>query len=178
MLSSVDIQPDDVSSSTTASINSAQAPLHTITLSVPSTDDLQSSLLPPSPRSTEVEMDDAATTDDTYNLPTHFNDLPPEIHETILDHILGVRGSTLASITSATVTTSSWSKALRHPRRKALSDLALVSRAYRALVQGRIYRHSEYYAVVNGKRVWANILSVFSSNQRNDRLSCRMRQVV
>lgn len=147
MLSSVDLQSGDVSPllTTTASITTAsEPPLHAITLSVPSTDDLKTKLLPPaSCPVADVDMDYSAAADNPDFLPTHFNDLPPEIHETILDHILGVRGSTLASITSATVTTSSWSKALRHPRRKALSDLALVSRAYRALVQGRIYRHSE-----------------------------------
>ncbi|EGD89644.1 hypothetical protein H113_03290 [Trichophyton rubrum MR1459] len=145
MLSSVDLQSGDVSPllTTTASITTAsEPPLHAITLSVPSTDDLKTKLLPPaSCPVADVDMDYSAAADNPDFLPTHFNDLPPEIHETILDHILGVRGSTLASITSATVTTSSWSKALRHPRRKALSDLALVSRAYRALVQGRIYRH-------------------------------------
>lgn len=148
MLSSVDIQSGDVSPllTTTASVNASEPPLHAITLSVPSTDDLKTKLLPPaSSPVADVDMDySAPAADDEPDLSsTHFSDLPPEIHETILDHILRVRGSTLASITSATVTTSSWSKALRHPRRKALSDLALVSRAYRALVQGRIYRHSE-----------------------------------
>ncbi|KAK2871755.1 hypothetical protein FQN49_002867 [Arthroderma sp. PD_2] len=147
MLSSVDIPADDVSLSTT-SIDSTSPPLRTLTLCAPSMNEPQPH--PSSPNPVDVEMDDAVTSQDTYLLPPHFNDLPPEIHETILDYLLGVRGSTLASITSTTVTTSSWSKALRHPRRKALSDLALVSRAYRALVQGRIYRHIQIKGTTDG----------------------------
>jgi hypothetical protein len=73
-----------------------------------------------------------------------FADLPVEIHEAILDHLFGVRGSALASITPATSTASSWSRSLRHPRRKALSNLALVCSSWRPLVQERIYRHSQF----------------------------------
>lgn len=84
------------------------------------------------------------TSPDCFRRSIHFVDLPNEIHESILDYLFGARGSTLASITPATSTASSWSKALRHPRRKILSDLALVTRTWRRLVQERIYRHSEY----------------------------------
>ncbi|KAL1956064.1 hypothetical protein VTO42DRAFT_7659 [Malbranchea cinnamomea] len=68
-------------------------------------------------------------------------DLPIEIHEAILDHLFGVRGAALGAITSEYSTASTWSKSLRHPRRKALSNLALVSPLWRPLVQERIYRH-------------------------------------
>ncbi|PGG96984.1 hypothetical protein AJ80_09757 [Polytolypa hystricis UAMH7299] len=71
----------------------------------------------------------------------HFENLPVEIHEAVLDHLFGVRASTLSSISPPKSNSSSWNKALRHPRRKALSDLALVSPAWRRLVQERIYRH-------------------------------------
>lgn len=74
--------------------------------------------------------------------PLQLDDLPTEIHEAVLDHLFGVRGAALASVTPTSSTASSWSKTLRHPRRKALSDLALVSRTWRPLVQERIYRHS------------------------------------
>lgn len=36
-----------------------------------------------------------------------------------------------------------WSKLMRHPRRRQISDLALVTRCFRILVQQRIYRHSK-----------------------------------
>lgn len=36
-----------------------------------------------------------------------------------------------------------WSKLMRHPRRRQISDLALVTICFRILVQQRIYRHSK-----------------------------------
>lgn len=71
-----------------------------------------------------------------------FEKLPYEIHEAILDHLFGVRASTLSTATPANSGARCWNKALRHPRRKALSNLALVSPVWRPLVQERIYRHS------------------------------------
>ncbi|KAL1845839.1 hypothetical protein Plec18167_009257 [Paecilomyces lecythidis] len=70
-----------------------------------------------------------------------FENLPIEIHDAILDHLFGERASTLTTTTPGKSSARSWSKALRHPRRKALSNLALISPVWRPLVQDRIYRH-------------------------------------
>lgn len=66
-----------------------------------------------------------------------FAKLPTEIHEFILDHLFGVRSSTLPSAT----TSKGWSTALRHSRKRQLCDLALVNKEYRLLVQGRLFKH-------------------------------------
>jgi hypothetical protein len=71
------------------------------------------------------------------------NDLPAEIHECILDHLFGFR----VSATSKSSVTR-WGTALRHPRRKELSELSLVSGAWRVLVQERLYRHIKLKASV------------------------------
>jgi hypothetical protein len=70
---------------------------------------------------------------------TQFANLPIEIHENILDHIFGERAAASANTKSSA---QNWSKAFRHPRRKALSNLALICRVWTPLVQSRIYRHS------------------------------------
>jgi hypothetical protein len=64
------------------------------------------------------------------------NDLPAEIHECILDHLFGFRVSTTSK--SSIVR---WGTALRHSRRRELSELALVSPVWRGLIQERLYRH-------------------------------------
>ncbi|KAL1999290.1 hypothetical protein VTN02DRAFT_4731 [Thermoascus thermophilus] len=79
-----------------------------------------------------------------------FDNLPIEIHEAILDHLFGERASTLASAAPGKASARSWSKALRHPRRKALSNLALISPVWRPLVQGRIYRHIKVKGTTDG----------------------------
>jgi hypothetical protein len=68
-----------------------------------------------------------------------FSRLPTEIHELVLDHLFGVRASTASNASVS----RGWSTALRHSRRRQLSDVALVNRAYRELVQGRLFKHSE-----------------------------------
>ena len=72
---------------------------------------------------------------------TSLNNLPIEIHNTILDYLAGSMGSLSSS--SSRCTRRDWSKSCRHPRRKQLSDLALVSGTWRQLLQERLYRHSE-----------------------------------
>lgn len=72
-----------------------------------------------------------------------FEHLPFEIHEAILDHIFGERASASGN-NGPGPCSRSWVKALRHPRRKALSNLSLISPLWRTLVQERIFRHSEY----------------------------------
>lgn len=80
---------------------------------------------------------------------TNLNDLPPEIHECILDHLFGYRvsPSSKSSLGMPSVTRS-WGTALRHSRRRELSSLALVSSTWRVLVQERLYRHIKVKATV------------------------------
>lgn len=72
------------------------------------------------------------------------NDLPAEIHECILDHLFGFRVSTTSK--SSIVR---WGTALRHSRRKELSELALVSPVWRGLIQERLYRHIKIKATLD-----------------------------
>lgn len=78
--------------------------------------------------------------------------LPAEIHECILDHLFGYRVSTTSpsSLSIPSVNARSWSTALRHSRRKELSNLALVMPLWRDLVQERLYRHVKLKATVTG----------------------------
>jgi hypothetical protein len=87
------------------------------------------------------EPSTSGTFDIPIQLPTEparmgLNDLPAEIHECVLDHLFGFRVSTTSK--SSIVR---WGTALRHSRRKELSELALVSPVWRGLIQERLYRH-------------------------------------
>lgn len=97
--------------------------------------------------SVAAEMEDADTLSDvpcpTSRSSLQFEHLPIEIHEAILDHLFGERASASGN-NGPGPSSRSWVKALRHPRRKALSDLSLISPLWRTLVQERIFRHSEY----------------------------------
>ncbi|XXH03008.1 GPI mannosyltransferase 1 [Hypoxylon texense] len=77
--------------------------------------------------------------------------LPAEIHECILDHIFGYRVSTTSpsSLNIPSVNARSWSTALRHSRRKELSNLAFVCPLWRDLIQQRLYRHIKLKATVH-----------------------------
>jgi hypothetical protein len=77
-----------------------------------------------------------------YQSGVRFHDLPAEVHEAILDHLFGERVSAL-TMGAPGKSARNWSRCLRHPRRKVLSDLALISPVWRVLVQDRIYRHSQ-----------------------------------
>lgn len=79
----------------------------------------------------------------------NLNDLPAEIHECILDHLFGYRvsASSKSSLGMQSVS-KSWGTALRHSRRRELSELALVSPTWRVLIQGRLYRHIKIKATV------------------------------
>ncbi|KAJ5209894.1 hypothetical protein N7472_000033 [Penicillium cf. griseofulvum] len=70
-----------------------------------------------------------------------FVDLPVEIHEIILDQMFGKRASAGNHTVYGESSAPNWIKALHHPRRKALSNLALTCRVWTGLVQSRIYRH-------------------------------------
>ena len=72
-----------------------------------------------------------------------FIDLPSEILEAVVGFLLGDLGSTSVGTSGWNHGTRNWSSAMRHPRRKQLSDLALVSRSWRCMTQARLYRHSK-----------------------------------
>ncbi|KAL5333894.1 hypothetical protein BJX70DRAFT_39028 [Aspergillus crustosus] len=93
----------------------------------------------------DTEMEDIQPVDTVLSSSScqsnvQFQHLPVEIHETILDYLFGERTSTFTSACGKTPART-WNKSLRHPRRKALSNLALLSHLWRVLVQDRIYRH-------------------------------------
>ncbi|KIX00247.1 uncharacterized protein Z518_10386 [Rhinocladiella mackenziei CBS 650.93] len=67
------------------------------------------------------------------------NDLPLEVQGKVLDFIFGDMHSIYTGSTS--LRGKSVSSLMRHPRRKAVSDFALISPDWRDLVQERIYRH-------------------------------------
>ncbi|KAF4216661.1 hypothetical protein CNMCM8980_006480 [Aspergillus fumigatiaffinis] len=107
----------------------------------------------PIPPTTEPGQPDCQTTTPTaaelqvksigsepYRSGVRFHDLPAEVHEAILDHLFGERVSAL-TMGAPGKSARNWSRCLRHPRRKVLSDLALISPVWRVLVQDRIYRH-------------------------------------
>lgn len=75
---------------------------------------------------------------------TSIRDLPDEILRRILDYILG----DLRPVNAASTSTG-LSHRMRHPRRKDVSELALICPELRAMVQERIYRHIK----IKGTRV-------------------------
>jgi hypothetical protein len=93
--------------------------------------------------SEDEQMKDVGSSADLESLPT-------EIHEAILDHIFGYRVSatSVSSMKMAHVA-GKWGVALRHARRRELSNLALVSRRWRGLVQQRLYRHIKLRASID-----------------------------
>ncbi|KPM45943.1 hypothetical protein AK830_g633 [Neonectria ditissima] len=81
---------------------------------------------------------------------TDFNRLPIEVHEAILDHLFGYRVSaTSRSAMSVSCVTKSWGTALRHSRRRELTELARVGEVWRVLIQQRLYRHIKLKATVD-----------------------------
>ena len=66
--------------------------------------------------------------------------LPAEIMESIISHL----GGQLGLAASRSSQGRDWSNILRHPRRKDITNLALVSPTFRRLVQERIFRHRKY----------------------------------
>ncbi|KAL8703844.1 MAG: hypothetical protein Q9201_002994 [Fulgogasparrea decipioides] len=68
-------------------------------------------------------------------------ELPVEVQEGVLDHLAGQLIAITHSPDAAPCGSRNWSTAMRHPRRKQLSDLALVSNIWRGLIQERLYRH-------------------------------------
>ena len=80
-----------------------------------------------------------------------FTELPSEISEEIVSFLVGDLGPTNTGISGGNHGTRNWSIAMRHPRRKQLSDLALVSKSWRCLIQERLYRHSKLMELKYGQ---------------------------
>ncbi len=74
---------------------------------------------------------------------SHLENLPPEILEGIIGHVVGHLGSTTSDPSGSQHTIRNWNAIMRHPRRKKVADLALVSYVWRRLIQERVYRHSK-----------------------------------
>ncbi len=95
------------------------------------------------------------TADDSFLIPmsnpckdteiprSHLQTLPPEILEAIIGHIVGHLGPTSSDLSGPPQNVRNWNAIMRHPRRKNVADLALVSHTWRRLIQERVYRHSE-----------------------------------
>lgn len=80
---------------------------------------------------------------------THFEELPMEVHEAIVDHLFGFCISpTSSSAMRISSLTKSWGSALRHSRRRELANLALINRRWTFLIQQRLYRHIKLKATV------------------------------
>ena len=68
-------------------------------------------------------------------------DLPEEIQQGVLDSLMGNLSSTSSSAVVQSHGMRNWSNAMRHPRGRHLSNLALVSPSWRRMIQERLYRH-------------------------------------
>lgn len=93
----------------------------------------------PIPEADVPSPDDVAMNDESVQRKTSVQDLPLEVQGKILDYIFGEVHAVNTASTSMGGTSVSHN--MRHPRRKAVSALALVSVDWRDLVQSRIYRH-------------------------------------
>lgn len=73
--------------------------------------------------------------------PVQLQDLPEEVQQGVLDIIMGTLSSTLSSVGDTSHGMRNWSNAMRHPRGKYVSELALVSRSWCRMIQERLFRH-------------------------------------
>ncbi|KAL8895910.1 MAG: hypothetical protein Q9207_007956 [Kuettlingeria erythrocarpa] len=76
----------------------------------------------------------------------HLIELPVEVQEGVIDNLAGH----MIGTSTAPCGPRNWSTAMRHPRRKQLSDLALVSKTWRGLIQQRLYRHIKVKGTIGG----------------------------
>jgi len=96
-----------------------------------------------------VEPDDpflipAATASKPSQCPrSRLDDLPWEILEGVVGHVVGHLGSVTSDPSDSLHSVRNWNAVMRHPRRKKVADLATVSPTWRKLIQERVYRHSE-----------------------------------
>jgi hypothetical protein len=131
---------------------SAGKPNHSITSNVLCRDTCENRVPSTIPASEDQSHHPAQVRASTISAPVQsgiqFINLPVEIHEIILDYIFGRRASAGNHTAYGEFSAQNWSKALHHPRRKALANLALTCRVWTGLVQSRIYRHSEFHLTV------------------------------
>ncbi|KAL8999816.1 MAG: hypothetical protein Q9188_005806 [Gyalolechia gomerana] len=80
----------------------------------------------------------------------HLAELPVEVQDCVIDHLAGHLVGTAPSSVTAPRGFRNWSTAMRHPRRKQLSDLALLSKTWRELIQERLYRHIKIKGTCSG----------------------------
>lgn len=99
-----------------------------------------------SPATQDGPSESAAERGDEVLSP-NFQDLPEEIQKRILDYIFGDMRPVNAASSSTGL-----SHRMRHPRRKAVSELALTSPEMRFMVQERIYRHIKIKGTKTGLR--------------------------
>lgn len=83
---------------------------------------------------------------DPETLKSRVQDLPSELLEIIVGHLVGHLGSTISDPSGAHHNVRNWNAIMRHPRRKKVADLALVSNTWRRLIQERVYRHSKAFS--------------------------------
>lgn len=69
-----------------------------------------------------------------------FINLPFDLHEQILEQYFGPKVCVNCSSTTSDSSRRSWSRCPRFTRRRQMTDLALVCRSWRQLIQARIYR--------------------------------------
>ena len=100
-------------------------------------------------------------------------DLPEEIHQRVLDMLMGELRPTTSSATDSNHALRNWNHAMRHPRGRKLANLALVTPLWRRLIQERLYRHGK------GRLHFDDApLICCSENTGNQRGHTRMLQVV
>ena len=73
---------------------------------------------------------------------TSLADLPEELQQSILSILMGNLKSTTSAANEGHGTRD-WRRAMRHPRAKEITNLALVCQTWKKIVQERLYRHSE-----------------------------------
>ena len=98
---------------------------------------------------------------DSESPKSRVKDLPLEILEGVIGHVVGHLGSTSSDPSGPQHNARNWNAIMRHPRRKKVADLALVSETWRKLIQERVYRHSEWR--------YSSRLNLLSLTQRKSR---------
>ena len=91
----------------------------------------------------EGEEIEKEVVDSTHGRRTNLKSLPEETQEAILEHLVG-NLSSISSSAGVRNGTRNWNNAMRHPRARELTNLALVSPLWRHMIQQRLYRHSKY----------------------------------
>jgi len=126
--------------------------------------------------------------DDLEKLPVRtIHDLPLEVQGSILDYIFGDMHAVYTA--NSSLRGKNVASSMRHPRRKAVSDLALVSSTWRDLVQARIYRHIKIKGTRAGIAESQDFFSFFSHLTKHIRhiefwvpvwkkISCRVAEYV